>query len=407
MIPNLAMRNLVFEMPKINIRRVTAELILTVICVCILLWVFCADNDWLDRRFLPDFRIPQAHLVAGLQVVRVFAAAAALFLFIAVRPWVGRLVQRRSMLSLAGDCLPTFVAVVLAVVAAEFILRATVQPRLEWKEAVHEPRRVPDRVLGFDYVAGRTSYADVGGRRIQYVFDPAGLRVAGPGDRVDLGRPTIVFLGESVMGGFGLTWKESIPARVQALTGVQSADMSVEGYSIDQAYLRFRRRWSDVRRPVAVVSMFLPSAVYRTLEASHPGLRPGLSWRPGRDEWWLVRVLRRRVPYRSPEEVEAAIVVARQVFQATDRMARARGARHLVVVPVLSPEPEAERKLRRRVLEGSGVPYIVVPVDRRWRLPNNRHPNAWGAWVLAEAIARRLQASDARIAAPGAVSGVR
>jgi hypothetical protein len=269
-----------------------------------------------------------------------------------------------------------------------------VKPRLELKEAAHDPRRAPDRELGFDYVAGRTSYGQVGGRRIQYVFDPAGLRVAKPGAKVDLNGPTNVFLGESVMGGFGLRWDESIPARVQALTGVASADMSVEGYSIDQAYMRFRRKWPAVRRPVAVVSMFLPSTVYRTVEKSHPGLRPGLTWRGGEDELWLVRVLRRRAPYRSAAEVEAAIAVTRQVFQATDRMARARGATHLILVPVLSPEPAAEQRLRRRVLGGLGVPYLVVPVDRRWRLPHNRHPDARGAEVLAEAVAAHLKASE-------------
>ena len=376
------------------VRRVFIELMLVAVAAALLIWAAGADIDWMDRHVLPDFRIPQHHLVIGLQVLRGLAAAAALMLVLVVRPWAGRLAQRRPLRSLAVDGLPTLLAVVLALIASELILRAVVKPNLERKEAAHEPRRAPDRELGVDYVAGRTSYGEVGGRRIQYVFDPAGLRVGRPGARVELNGPVNVFLGESVMDGFGLTWGESIPGRVQALTGVPSADMAVEGYSIDQAYMRFRRKWPAVRRPVAVVSIFLPSTVYRTVEKSHPGLRPGLAWRDGEDEPWLVRVLRRRAPYRSTAEVEAAIAVARQVFQATDRMARARGASHFILVPVLSPEPAAEARLRARVLDGLGVPYLVVPVDRRWRLPNNRHPDARGAEVLAEAVAARLKAGE-------------
>lgn len=376
------------------VRRVFIEFALIAVAAAMLIWAAGADIDWMDRHVLPDFRIPHQHLVVGLQVLRVLAVAVALVLVFVVRPRAGRLAQRRSLSGLFVDCLPTLVAIVLALLASEVVLRVVVKPNLERKEAAHEPRRAPDRELGVDYVARRTSYAEVGGRQIQYAFDPAGLRVGRPGVRVDLNGPTNVFLGESVMDGFGLTWSESIPARVEALTGVPSADMAVEGYSIDQAYMRFRRKWPAVRRPVAVVSMFLPSTVYRTVEKSHPGLRPGLTWRDGEDEPWLVRVLRRRAPFRSTAEVEAAVTVTRQVFQATDRMARARGATHFVLVPVLSPEPEAEQKLRRRVLDGLGVPYLVVPVDRRWRLPNNRHPDARGAEVLAEAVAARLKAGE-------------
>ena len=48
----------------------------------------------------------------------------------------------------------------------------------------------------------------------------------------------MLFTGESVMFGKGLTWEESIPAQVGAMLGKQSANLAVDGYGNDQAYLR-------------------------------------------------------------------------------------------------------------------------------------------------------------------------
>jgi hypothetical protein len=381
-----------------SVRRAVPDILLTSVSVCILLWVFVADENWLDRHFLPDFRIPQIHMIVALQVVRVLAAAVALVLFFWVRPWVRGVVERRGFLRLAIDCGPTLAAALLAVPAAELVLRMTVKQNLERKEAAHEPRRAPDPVLGFSFVPSRVSYGEVGGRRIRYVFDAAGFRVRDPGDQVDPSRPSIVYVGESIMCGYGLDWDETIAAQVQARTGLQSADLAVEGYSIDQAYLRFRQQWGRFERPVAVVTLFLPSGMYRTLEETRPRFAPALVWRPPEDPWWLERVIRRRASYRSTAEVDSTVVVARQVFQATARAARAKGAKPLVVVPVFTPEPTAERKLRERVLKGAGVPYILVPIDRAWRLPDNRHPDPRGARVLAAAIIAQLGATNGQVA---------
>ena len=58
---------------------------------------------------------------------------------------------------------------------------------------------------------------------------------------VDPDRPTIVFTGESVMAGYGLTWQESVPAQVEDILGTQCANVSVNGFATDQAYLRLLR----------------------------------------------------------------------------------------------------------------------------------------------------------------------
>jgi len=89
------------------------------------------------------------------------------------------------------------------------------------------------------------------GRVVEYAFDPAGYRVRGASDPVDPERPTVIFAGESMMVGHGLTWGESVPGQVETLLGIQSANLAVHGFANDQAYLRLSDELPRFRRPVA------------------------------------------------------------------------------------------------------------------------------------------------------------
>ncbi len=120
-----------------------------------------------------------------------------------------------------------------------------------------EPLRRQDPRLGWTFVPGRIGQKMVGGRVIDYAFDPAGYRVRRVEEPVDPERPTILFAGESVMVGEGLTWEESVPAQVGAMMGVQSANLAVDGFATDQAYLRLEAEMPRFRRPVAVVMLFM------------------------------------------------------------------------------------------------------------------------------------------------------
>ena len=101
----------------------------------------------------------------------------------------------------------------------------------EWLVPQEEPRRQPDRRLGWTFVPARTGYSTTGGRTIEYAVDAAGYRVRRVDEPVDPEQPTILFIGESVMFGEGLTWDESMPAQVGAMMGVQSANLAVHRYS--------------------------------------------------------------------------------------------------------------------------------------------------------------------------------
>src|SRR5438477_642372 len=82
--------------------------------------------------------------------------------------------------------------------------------------------RHPDSGLGWAFVPARTGYNPSGGRRIEYVFDAGGYRVRDANHPVDRARPSILFAGESIMFGDGLTYDETVPFRVETIAGLQS-----------------------------------------------------------------------------------------------------------------------------------------------------------------------------------------
>src|SRR5436190_1777598 len=132
------------------------------------------------------------------------------------------------------------IAAALALVASEFVLRHAQLRPAEWLGRDQEPRRMADARLGWRFVPARTGHGTIGGRTVDYAFDAAGYRVRRENEPVDPDRPTILFTGESVMFGKGLTWDESIPGQVGAMLGVQSANVAVDGYGSDQAFMRLQ-----------------------------------------------------------------------------------------------------------------------------------------------------------------------
>jgi hypothetical protein len=227
---------------------------------------------------------------------------------------------------------------------------------------------------------------------LDYTFDAAGYRVRRAGDPVDFERPTMLFTGESVMFGEGLTWDESIPAQVGAMMNMQSANLAVHGYGNDQAFMRLQAELPRFRHPVAIVSLFMTALFGRNLDSDRPHLGPGLVWQPPQPRSRLPSIAALLVPYRSDATVARGVAMTRDVFRATVDLAHARGAAPLVVIPQFGPEGETERSLRQRVFDDSGVPYVVVAINEAWRLAWDRHPNADAARVIASAIADRLGA---------------
>ncbi|HEV2198974.1 MAG TPA: hypothetical protein VGR73_04075 [Bryobacteraceae bacterium] len=348
------------------------------------------DRRWLDRHFLPPFFVSRQVYVLVASLVRIALAVLGLALASFARPRIGRFLAQVTPGRLLPDLARIFLAVALALGASELVLRFTFRRSSEEQPASQVPWRRRDPRLGWVFVPARTGRDIAGGRMIEYAFDSAGYRVRRPGDSVDPERPTILFTGESIMAGQGLTWEETVPARVEALTGVQSANLAVHGFATDQSYLRLLDELPRFHRPVAVVALFTPALFDRNLDEDRPHLGAELVWVPPKPRWRLAIIANWLVPYRSEEAIERGIVLTRAVLRAMVNLARTRGAVPLIVVPQFLPEDPTERLLRRRILDETGLPYVWVGLDPSWRLPHDLHPDPRAAQAMAVAVATHL-----------------
>ncbi|PWT85418.1 MAG: hypothetical protein C5B57_02945 [Blastocatellia bacterium] len=365
--------------------RVTTQITTAAIGIALIGCALAADQRWLDRHFLPSFFVPRRWYVLLESVVRAGIAAVGLSLAVLLRPRVARAVERAPHYPLT-----VALAVVLALGTSELTLRHRPFRPTGWLKSGEEPLRRPDDRLGWVLVPARTGHDTIGGRNVDYAIDAAGYRVSSVEAPVDPERPTIVFGGESVMFGEGLFWSETIPAQVEGMLGIQSANLAVHGYSSDQMYLRLERELPRFRRPVAVVALFMTALFGRNLDHDRPHLDPDLGWHPPERASRLATLAAFLVPYRSDHTVDRGVVMTRNSLRAIVALAKARQAAPLIVAPNFGTEHQVDRSLRQRILDDT-IPYLPVTLDADWRLRWDRHPNAHAAKVIARAIALRLR----------------
>jgi hypothetical protein len=362
---------------------VIAQVVDACVGVALLVAALAANQPWLDRHFLPSFLLPHDLYVRIETGVRLTIAALGVWI-IARRP------ASRTIARTPSRALQVFVAAVLALGASELVLRRVHVRPAEWLLPEEEPRRRADTRLGWTFEPARTGHSTVGGRAVEYAFDASGYRVRGVDAPVDPGRPTILFVGESVMFGEGLTWEESVPAQVGTMMGTQSANLAVHGYGNDQAFLRLQMELPRFRRPIAVISIFMTALFGRNLDEDRPHLGPGLVWLPARPRSRLASLAGLLVPYRRDETVERGITMTRDVLRATVQAAEARGARPLAVVPHFGREQPVDERIRRSIFDDAGIACELIEIDESWHLPWDRHPDARAARLMATAIANRL-----------------
>lgn len=352
-----------------------------------------ASPGWVDRHFLPTFAWSRSFQIGLIQALRALLAATGLAVILFVRPRVARAVAGGRGRALLISALSASLAVIAAFAAAEAVLHTRAWHANQERWGDREPLRRRDALLGWTFVPNHLGRRRVEGRWIDYVTDAFGYRVRAPGARLDLDRPTIVFAGESIMFGYRLPWRETIAAQVEARTGIQTANLAVNAFATDQAFLRLRRELPRFRRPVAVVIPFVPMLFDRNLDEDRPHLDGRLDWHPGRPPpLRLVELARRLLRYRSEETIADGIATTQAVLRGTIALARWRGAATLIVVPQFQPEDPSERAIRHRVLDAAHLPYLLVPLDPAWRLAIDRHPDARGAEAIAAAISRALAA---------------
>jgi hypothetical protein len=366
--------------------RVLAETAVASVGIALLSCALIANQRFLDRHFVPSFFLPRHWYVDIQTCARLVMAILGAWLALVARQRAGRFAARTPT-----GALRIVIAVVLALGASEIILSRVLLRPGEWLSAKDEPRRQPDPRLGWTWVPARTGQKSIGGRIIDYSIDPAGYRVSRVDEPVDAQRPTILFTGESVMFGEGLTYEESVPAQVGAMIGIQTANLAVHGYGNDQAYLKLETELPHFRRPVAVVSLFMTDLFGRNLDQDRPHLGPGLVWLPAQQRSRLSSLTKLIVPYRAGTTVERGVVVTQQVLRATSDLAQAHGAMPLLAVLQFGHEEGPEQALRRRILDDASIPYVLIDIDSSWRLPWDRHPNARAAHAIAAAIVTELR----------------
>ena len=371
--------------------RITVEIAVGIAGAAILVCVLRTGSEWQERHFLPSFFTPHHMFVLAATSMRIAAAGIGTALIFFLRPRIGRLAARVPARRFLVDAASILLAIVLALGTSELVLRRTYRRAAEEMAPTFAPFRHADPFLGWTFVPSRTGSEKIGGRVVDYTFDSAGYRVQHAGQQVNPDLPTIVFTGESIVVGEGLTWEESLPAQVEGLLGTQCANIAVNGFATDQAYLRLKAELPRFRKPLAVVSLFMPTLFDRNLDEDRPHLGPGLAWLPANPPWRLVAVARLAVPYRIEEAIEREIGITREVLLATVNLARERGAVPIILVPQFAPAEPGETVLIRRILDEASLPYLLVELDPDWRVPGDRHPDARADHAMAVAIAARLQ----------------
>ncbi len=382
-------RDVRVEIPPL--RRVVVETFVGLMGVALIGIALAADQRWWDRHFLPIFDVPRPLYTLGELCVRGVLAVLGAALALAARPRLGRLAARLPPVTFAAATARILLAILLALGCSELILRVAFRYGVDQPPPEVEPLCALDQRLGWIFAPAHSARIRVDGRDVEYAFDAAGYRVRRPGELVDPERPTILFSGESIMAGYGLSWDETVPALVGGLLGVQSANLAVLGFSNDQAYLRLAEELPHFRKPVAVVWLFSPSLFDRNLLDDRPHFGPGLIWLPAAHRWRLAALVKWVWPYRSDASIERGVAITAAVLRAGVDLARARGAEPLIAVPQFGPEGAVEEMLRRRILDEAGLPYVQVKLDPSWHLPGDLHPDPRAAQAIAIAVAGRLQ----------------
>src|SRR3954470_9725458 len=310
-----------------------ANLLLGLAGAALLLLALRMGEGWASRHFLPAWAYGWDAQLRILLALRLFLAAVGLAILFLLRPWLVRACQAGRARPALFTLLSSAMAVILSLAVTEGVLRTrtwrSVQER--WDQ---EPKRVRDADYGWAFAPDREGTVRLNGKTVHYATGPFGYRAPRAGAGPDFARSPLVFAGESMVFGYGLDFPDTVPAQAQALTGIQAANIAVNAHSTDQIYLRLRRELPRFARPVVVVVPFMSILFDRNLDRDRPHLDAGLGWHPaGKPPLRLAEMARRVTRYRSLAAIEEGTRMSRAALRASLALARARGAKGIVLVP--------------------------------------------------------------------------
>ena len=369
-------------------RGIAAQVLVVLAGLLLVVWAWRADLTWFERHVYPGYcAVSRAHSILPV-VARIASVAVAVLLFVLVRPRLARWAARSSAIDLALVA----AAIAAALVVSELLLRrgqtgdATPLVRRDLPPATGDAR------LGWRFVPSRALSFVIQGRRIEYAIDADGDRASSAAAAIDPARPTIVVAGESVAFGESLPWRETFAGHLAADLGVQVMNVGVPAYGSDQAYLRTVDALARLRRPVAVVTVFVPQLVRRTAQTHRPHLEleDGLLVpAPARSAFALARLWRDE-PYHG----DRALDLSRAIVAATVRHARDHGAAPLFLVTNFGSACGEDAWLYRELFDSQHIPtarVVLGPGDTIGH--GDLHPNARGARKLADAVESGLRSA--------------
>lgn len=374
--------------------RLAVRIVLLSVCVAMAVVAALTDHRWIARHMLPDLIVPLRYRVLMIDVERVLLVILGGVLAFVLVPRIDGAIHRGQGRQLAQRAAWIALALVLAALGSEAAMRwVTWRHDQPWR-IDREPLRRANARYGWENVPGRAVVDTFYSPAIHYAVDAGGHRVSALAQPIDYRRPSILFLGESIMFGAGLNWADTIPGRVQSATGLQSANLAVNGFATDQAHLRLREEIARFAQPVAVVAIFGPALMERNIRHNKPWLDADLGWHPAESEWRLHHLFRFLVPLHKTATIRTATAAARSVLCADQAIARAHGARLIVLVPTFLPEAPGEAALRRAVLDGADLTVVQVALDPSWHVASDYHPDARADRLMAAAIVKRLKATS-------------
>ena len=384
--------------------------------VWLILWAWRADRHWFEVHTLDFYSCTTDPKELGrASFERVVAVVVGALLLLVARPRLGRWVGSRTPRAALGALARIAVAFVLALLACEGILRLKHDPpgppTLHW-----EPISDADPVLHWRPARSRTTEHKIGDKVVAFHIDANGWRVKSPDEVVDFDRPTILFTGESVASGFGLPYEDTYPSMIGDDLHVQVVNVAVQGYGSDQAYLRMHEALPRFHHPVAAVTLVVPTQIHRNVAIDRPrlGLNDDGTFFPvpRHDDDWLAPLRRSRLAgvyekvfgYHSDE----AFRIARAIYVATAKEARARGAFPLFVLTswgaACLPDDTGLPPLEHNLFDGLNVEHISVdPPPDAWD-EAIQHTGPRGHRAIADAIEHSLR-EHALFPQPGTTTG--
>ena len=368
-----------------------------------------ATDAWLWMHvILPHWYLPPTSLAAA-HGVRWGAGVFGLLLATLAALRIGRWAGTQRWKTLAASGLRIAAAVVLAVLFSEALVRRWDGYQPLWRKGKLEFRiGQADERLGWIPIPSHSTLAHSGrAKAIHYQIDTWGYRSAREDSTPDPELPSLIVSGESIAFGHGLEYEDTFAAVLGKRLGLQVVNAAMAGYASDQAYMRVVDALGRLKHPVAVVTVFIPLELRRSLQDYRPRLvlrGEKLEWQPGAAGFWARWRLRdlfvNELPYLSDRALSRALALNAALVRATGAAARGRGAEPLFLLPSFIPPGRDGERVEGPIVQELFVrqrePYLIVDFDRAQLIPDDWHPNAAASREIAARIEQVLKPRVAR-----------